>query len=145
PWCWTWPGWRCSPSGAARSACCGTWRASSRTRWAWRSTTSSSSSRCWSGTSGRASKPSPLARRASARVAFGTEDAPLPLLDLERGTAMTPTCDTIRPTSEDLPQPTQEAGVAPPDLDTVLHDVRRDCIVQPLRYLDEVVVPFGGE
>jgi myo-inositol-1-phosphate synthase len=47
PWRWTWRGWPSWLNAVARSACCATWRVSSKARWASRSTTFSSSSPCW--------------------------------------------------------------------------------------------------
>lgn len=62
---------------------------------------------------------------------------------------MTSTRETIRPATEAVRQPTQTA--LPPQaaeglaLETVLEAIRRDCQVQPARYLEETLVPFGGE
>jgi hypothetical protein len=57
---------------------------------------------------------------------------------------MTPACETLQPTTEgvrQLPAPNADR----PALETVLDEIRQDCRVWPSRYLEEVVVPFGGE
>ena len=50
--------------------------------------------------------------------------------------------------AERQPQSRQEPTTvdeARPDLRTVLQVIRRDCLDQPQRYLDEISVPLGGE
>lgn len=42
-------------------------------------------------------------------------------------------------------QPEAELVTEQPSLETVLQEIRQECQVRPDRYLEEVVVPFGGE
>jgi hypothetical protein len=43
------------------------------------------------------------------------------------------------------PEASAPAEVAPRSLAIVVDEIRRDCLVEPKRYLDEISVPFGGE
>jgi hypothetical protein len=59
---------------------------------------------------------------------------------------MTTSCETIRPLKEEIPQPpAAEVAAGTAAREAVLLEVRNDCRVEPGRYLDEIVVPFGGE
>jgi hypothetical protein len=53
-----------------------------------------------------------------------------------------PSLVTLPPQSRPAPTTTDEAR---PDLQTVVQIIRRDCLDQPQRYLDEISVPLGGE
>jgi hypothetical protein len=57
---------------------------------------------------------------------------------------------TTRPATEDRPLEPLDAAVRDADAvkaaqEAQLRAIARDCREQPQRYLDEVVVPFGGE
>jgi hypothetical protein len=55
---------------------------------------------------------------------------------------------TTQPITENALPMLPETAVpteARPTEETVLQEIGRDCRVRPQRYLDEIVVPFGGE
>ena len=57
---------------------------------------------------------------------------------------MTPTREAVRPTTLDtptVPDTTPEKRPA----DAVVREIRLDTLDRPKQFLDEVVVPFGGE
>jgi hypothetical protein len=63
---------------------------------------------------------------------------------------MTSAIETTRTVTEDIPQPLPASSAPsttpqPATLAEVLQAIRQDCLAQPLLYLDEVRVPFGGE
>ncbi len=57
---------------------------------------------------------------------------------------MTPSCETARPNTLE-PQAPADAATEQRTAEAVLLEIRLDTLDHPKRYLEEILVPFGGE